>query len=205
MSIAQPGGIAPAASTRRAAAPLATGGFLLLAGALFAVPFLLSSKAQEFDDFFANLFAAPLFALVGGLIYLFALRRFGLSILQFLALIVINLVVLSSSVWLPGVLHAQIAPTTAVILAVDAALLFIIGALVAGTRGQLGVWTQGLILSLAAGVVLAVIYYFFGGQVVVFYTPRPSVPPFLNLVTFFATIVLAVAVYFIGRRWGRTQ
>jgi len=65
MSIAQPGGIAPAARSRHTAAQLATGGFLLLAGAIFATPFLFNTRAQENDVFFANLFLAPLISLLG--------------------------------------------------------------------------------------------------------------------------------------------
>src|SRR5262245_49929138 len=69
MSIAQPGGIAP---SRHAVAQFATGGSLLIAGALFAAPFLLNGRALENDVFLSNLFLAPLISLLGSLLYLLA-------------------------------------------------------------------------------------------------------------------------------------
>jgi hypothetical protein len=137
MSIAQPGGIAPAAPSRHSVAQLATGGFLLLAGALFATPFLLNTRAQENDVFFANLFLAPLISLLGTLLYLFALRRLGLSILLLLALLVLNVAALTGWLWIPVSIPQRFA-LIAALLAVDAVLLFIIGALVGGTRGLAG-------------------------------------------------------------------
>jgi drug/metabolite transporter (DMT)-like permease len=101
MSIAQPGGIAPTASSCHTVALLASGGFLLLAGALFATPFLLNTRSQENDVFLANLFLAPLISLVGSLLYLVALRRLGLSILPLLALLVLNVAALTGWLWIP--------------------------------------------------------------------------------------------------------
>jgi hypothetical protein len=200
MSIAQPGGIAPASSSRRPVAQLATGGFLLLAGALFEAPFLLSSRAQQFDDFFTNLFLAPLFALVGSVFYLLALRRLGLSLAPLLALFLISLVAVTGIAWVPVSTPQRFLLIVALVMA-DAALLFIVGALVARARGLLGVWTQGLVLALVAAAALTVIYYFFGGQVLVFYELKPSLPPYLNGVTLGATAALAALAYLFGWRW----
>jgi hypothetical protein len=211
MSIAQPGGIAPAVPSRHTVAQLATGGFLLLAGALFAAPFLLNDRAQGNDVFLTNLFLAPLISLVGSLLYILALRRLGLSIPLVLILILVNLAVLTSWLWLPQVTSQGVAlaegvfAALPVILLVDAALLFLVGALVAGARGQWGAWSQGLVLALVASVALTVIYYFFGGQYLAFGETSSSLPPYLNATALIATVALAVVVYLLGWRWGRAQ
>jgi hypothetical protein len=202
MSIAQPGGIAPAALSRYTVAQLASGGFLLLAGALFATPFLLNDRAQENDVFFGNLFLAPVISLVGSLLYLLALRRLGLSILPLLALLVLNVAALTGWLWIP-ISVPQRFMLIAMLLAGDAVLLFIVGALIAGTRGQLGSWAQAFVLALVAGAVLAVIYSFFGGQYLAFGETSSSLPPYLNGTALLATVGLAIAVYVFGWFWGR--
>jgi hypothetical protein len=211
MSIAQPGGIAPATPSRHAIAQLATGGFLLLAGALFAAPFLLNSGAQGNDVFLTNLFLAPLIALLGGLLYILALRRLGLSVVLVLILIAVNLAALTSWLWLPQVTSNGVAlaigvlASLPVILLVDAALLFLLGALVAWTHGQWDAWTWGILLALVTGGALAVVYSFFGGQYLAFGEKTSSLPPYLNGVTLGATGALAALAYLLGWRWSRPQ
>ena len=85
----------PAALSRHVVAQLTTGGFLLFAGALFSAPFLLSSGASGNDVFLTNLFLAPLISLLGGLLYILALRRLGLSFALMLILIAINVTTLT--------------------------------------------------------------------------------------------------------------
>jgi hypothetical protein len=55
------------AGLRAATALLATGGFALLAGAVFLLPFALSAYAIQNDVYMSNLFLAPLFILAGGI------------------------------------------------------------------------------------------------------------------------------------------
>jgi hypothetical protein len=200
MSIAQPGGIAPAALSRHTLAQLATGGFLLLAGALFALPFLLNTRAQENDVFFGNLFLAPLISLLGSILYLIALRGFGLSIAWLVALLVINMAALTGWLWLPQ-FTSQSIPLIAVILAADAVLLFSVGALLAGAGGLSGPWARGLVLALVAGGALAVIYYFFGGQYLAAGETSSSLPPYLNTIALIATAALAALTYLLGWLW----
>ncbi len=50
---------------RHALAPLAAGAYLLLAGAVFYSPFLLSPYAIQNDVFLSNYFASPAFAVLG--------------------------------------------------------------------------------------------------------------------------------------------
>jgi hypothetical protein len=208
MSIAQPGGIAPAAPSRHAVAQLATGGFLLLAGALFATPFLLNSSATGNDVFLTNLFLAPLISLLGSLLYILALRRLGLSIALILLLIALNLAALTSWLWLPQVasngvdLAIGVLASLPVILLVDAALLFLIGALVARTHGQWDAWTRGILLALVTGGALAVVYSFFGGRYLAEGETTSRLPPYLNGVTLGATATLAALAYLLGWRWG---
>jgi hypothetical protein len=209
MTIAQSGAVR--STSPHAAAQLAAGGFLLLAGALFATPFLLSGRAQENDVFLINLFLAPLISLLGSLLYIVALRRLGLSVVLVLILIAVNLAVLTSWLWLPqitsnGVVLAMgVLALLPVILLVNAALLFLIGALVAGTQRRGNAWTQGMSLALATGSALAVVYSFFGGQYLAFGEKTSSLPPYLNGATLAATAALAVLAYLFGRRWGRPQ
>jgi hypothetical protein len=208
MSVAQPGGIAPATPSRHVVAQLATGGFLLLAGALFAVPFLLNSRATGNDVFMANLFLAPLISLAGSLLYLLALRRLGLSFALMLILIAINLATLTSWLWLPQVasngvdLALGVLASLPVSLLVDAALLFLIGALIARTHGQLDAWTRSMLLALVTSGALAVIYSFFGGRYLAEGETTSSLPPYLNEVTLGATAALAALAYVLGWRWG---
>jgi hypothetical protein len=208
MSIAQPGGIAPGAPSRHAVAQLAVGGFLLLAGALFATPFLLNSGASGNDVFMTNLFLAPLISLVGSLLYLFTLRRLGLSLALMLILIAINLAALTSWLWLPQVTSNGVALAIGVLaslpvaLLVDAALLFFIGALVARTHRQLDAWTRSILLALMTSGALAVVYSFFGGKYLAFGETSSSLPPYLNGVTLGATAALAALAYLFGWRWG---
>jgi hypothetical protein len=204
MSVAQPGGIAPATPSRHALAQLATGGFLLLAGALFAAPFLLNSRAQENDVFFTNLFLAPLIALLGGVLYLIALRGFGLSNAWLVALLVINVAALTGWLWLPQFTSQGIS-LVSMMLAADAILLFSVGALLAGARGLVGPWALGLILALVFGAALAAIYYFFGGQYLAAGETSSSLPPYLNAIALVATAVLAVLTYLLGWLWGRVR
>lgn len=204
MSIAQPSGIAPATPSRHALAQLATGGFLLLAGALFSAPFLLNGRAQENDVFFTNLFLAPLISLLGSILYLIALRGFGLSIAWLLALLVINVAALTGWLWLPQFTSQSIS-LVAVILAADAILLFSVGALLAAARGLAGPWALGLLLALLASAALAAIYYFFGGQYLAAGESSSSLPPYLNTITLAATAVLAVLTYLVGWLWGRAR
>ena len=204
MSIAQPGGIAPATPSRHVVAQLATGGFLLLAGALFALPFLLNSRAQENDVFLTNLFLAPLISLLGSVLYLIALRGFGLSIAWLVALLVIAVAALTGWLWLPQ-FTSQSIPLVAVILAADAILLFSVGALLAAPQGLSGPWALGLILALVAGAALAVIYYFLGGQYLAAGETSSSLPPYLNTIALVATAVLAVLTYLLGWLWGRAR
>ena len=77
MSVAQPGGIAPGTASHHVIAQLAAGGFLLLAGALFAAPFLLDPRAGGNDVFGTNQVLAPLISLLGSVLYVLALRRLG--------------------------------------------------------------------------------------------------------------------------------
>ena len=210
MSIAQSS--APAQTmSRHTVALLASGGFLLLAGALFATPFLLSSRAQENDVFLANLFLAPLISLLGGLLYIVALRRLGLSIVLMIALLTLDLAILTSWFWLPQIssngvgLAIGILGLLPMILLVDAALLFIVGALVAGVRRQWNAWTQGMALALVTSSALAVVYSFFGGQYLAFGEKTSSLPPYLNAVTLIATAVLAILAYLIGWLWSRPR
>jgi hypothetical protein len=204
MSIAQPSGIAPATPSRHTLAQLATGGFLLLAGALFSAPFLLNGRAQENDVFFTNLFLAPLISLLGSILYLIALRGFGLSIAWLLALLVINVAALTGWLWLPQFTSQSIS-LVAVILAADAILLFSVGALLAAARGLAGPWALGLLLALLASAALAAIYYFFGGQYLAAGESSSSLPPYLNTITLAATAVLAVLTYLVGWLWGRAR
>jgi hypothetical protein len=197
MSIAQPGGIAPAALSRHTVAQLASGGSLLLAGALFATPFLLNTRAQENDVFFTNLFLAPLISLLGSLLYLFALRRLGLSILPLLALLIINLAALTGWLWIP-ISTPQRFALIAALLAADAVLLVIVGALVAGMRRQWGAWALATLLALLASAALAVIYLFFGGQYLAFGETASSLPPYLNITALLAAVGLAIVVYMFG-------
>jgi hypothetical protein len=208
MSIAQPGGIAPAAPSRHIVAQLATGGFLLLAGALFALPFLLSSGATANDVFMSNLFLAPFISLLGSLLYILALRRLGLSFALMLILIAINLAALTSWLWLPQVasngveLAIGVLASLPVALLVEAALLFLVGALVARTHGQWDTWTRGILLALVTGGALAVVYSFFGGHYLADGETTSSLPPYLNEVTLGATVALASLAYVLGWRWG---
>jgi hypothetical protein len=204
MSIAQPGGIASATPSRHALAQLATGGFLLLAGALFAAPFLLSGRAQENDVFLTNLFLAPLIALLGSVLYLIALRGFGLSIAWLVALLVINVAALTGWLWLPQ-FTSQSIPVVGVILAADAILLFSVGALLAAARELAGPWALGLLLAILAAAALAAIYYFFGGQYLAAGETSSSLPPYLNTIALVATAVLAVLTYLVGWLWGRAR
>ncbi len=204
MSIAQPGGIASAIPPRHVLAQLATGGFLLLAGALFAAPFLLNPRAQENDVFLTNLFLAPLLSLLGNLLYLIALRRLGLSLPLLLALVALNLVAITSWLWLPP-LTPQGIPLTAVMIAVDAVLLFVIGALVAAAHGLRSVWAQGILLAIAAGASLAVIYGFFGGQYLAFGETTSSLPPYVNITALLAAAGIAIMVYLLGWFRGRVR
>jgi hypothetical protein len=202
MSIAQPGGVARAATSRHVVAQLATGGFLLLAGALFATPFLLNDRAQQNDIFLTNLFLAPLISLLGSLLCLLALRRLGLTLPLVLALLVVNVAALTGWVWLPQFTTKSI-PLVAVTLVADAALLFIIGALVAGARGQWGAWGGGAVLAAVAGGALAVIYFLFGDYFLAFGETSSSLPPALNVTTLIATVALGALVYWLGWLWGR--
>jgi len=204
MSIAQPGGIAPAATSHHAVALLATGGFLLLAGALFAAPFLLNTGAQQNDVFLTNLFLAPLFSLLGSLLYIVALRRLGLSILLTFVLLLVSLIALTGWLWLPLSTTPSISLLALTLLA-DAALLFIVGALVAGTHRQWDAWTRGMALALVAGAALAVIYSYLGGQYLAFGETTSSLPPYLNEVTLIASVALAALVYWLGWLWGRSH
>ncbi|HEU0028060.1 MAG TPA: hypothetical protein VFQ25_13175 [Ktedonobacterales bacterium] len=61
------GGAGRAPGLRVASALLAAGGFALLAGAVFLLPFALSPYAIQNDVYMANLFLAPLFILAGGI------------------------------------------------------------------------------------------------------------------------------------------
>ncbi len=64
---------APAAHrgpSRLAVASLAMGGYLLLAGIVFQSPFLRASRAIQNDVFLTNLFIAPLYCVLGGLLLL---------------------------------------------------------------------------------------------------------------------------------------
>jgi hypothetical protein len=148
---------------------------------------------------------------VGSLLYILALRRLGLSLPLTLVLILVNLATLTSWLWLPQVTPQGVAlaegvfAALPVILLVDAALLFLVGALVAGPQGQRGTWTQEVVLSLAASVALAVIYYFFGGHYLAFGETSSSLPPYLNATTLIATVILAAVVYVLGWRWSRAQ
>jgi hypothetical protein len=204
MSIAQPGGIAPTATSRHAVALLATGGFLLLAGALFAAPFLLNTRTQENDVFLTNLFSAPLFSLLGTLLYLLALRRFGFSTALTILALVVSLIALTGWLWLPLFTTPSISLLALTLLA-DAALLFIVGALVAGTHRQWDAWTRGMALALVAGTALAVIYSYFGGQYLAIGETTSSLPPYLNEVTLIASVALAALVYWLGWLWGRSH
>jgi hypothetical protein len=203
MSIAQEGASAQTAP-RHVVALLASGGFLLLAGALFATPFLLSSRAQENDVFLTNLFLAPLISLLGSPLYIFALRRMGLSIMFMLALLLVYLAVLTTWFWFPP-LSAHGISAVGPILAADAALLFIAGALVAGTHRQWNAWTQGMALALVTSSALAVVYSFFGGRYLAFGETSSSLPPYLNAVTLITTAAFAVLAYVLGWRWGRSR
>jgi hypothetical protein len=203
MSIAQEGSSAHITS-RHAVALLASGGFLLLAGALFAAPFLLSSRAQENDVFLANLFLALPIALLGSLLYIFALRRLGLSVMLILALLAVYITALTSWLWFSP-LSARGISGVGPILAAGAALLFIAGALVAGTHRQWNAWTEGMALALITSSALAVVYSFFGGQYLAFGEKTSSLPPYLNTVTLIATAVLAALAYLLGWLWGRPR
>jgi hypothetical protein len=203
MSIAQEGGPTQTTSPH-VVALLASGGFLLLAGALFATPFLLSSRAQENDVFLANLFLAPLISLLGSQIYIFALRRMGLSVMFLLTLLAVYLAALTSWFWFPP-LSARGISAVAPILAAGAALLFIAGALVAGTHRQWNAWTQGMALALVTSSALAVVYSFFGGHYLAFGETSSSLPPYLNTVTLIATAAFAVLAYVLGWLWGRSR
>jgi hypothetical protein len=211
MSIAQPGGIASAIPSRHAVAQLATGGFLLFAGALFAAPFLLSAGASGNDVFLTNLFLAPLISLLGSLLYILALRRLGLSTGPAITLLAANLAVLTSWLWLPQVtaqgvnLAEGVLAWLPVILLVDAALLLLVGALVARARVHWDAWTRGTLLALAAGGALALVYSFFGGQYLAFGETTSRLPPYLNATALIATLVLALVVYLLGWRLGRAQ
>lgn len=210
MSIAQPGASAQTVA-RHAVALLACGGFLLLAGALFATPFLLSSRAQENDVFLVNLFLAPLISLLGGLLSLIALRRLGLSIVLMIALLTLDLAILTSWLWLPQVssngvgLAIGVLGLLPVILLVDVALLLIVGALVAGVHRQWNAWTQGMALALVTSSALAVVYSFFGGRYLAFGETSSSLPPYLNALTLIATAALAIMAYLFGWLWGRPR
>jgi hypothetical protein len=204
MSIAQPGGIAPATPSRHVLAQLATGGFLLLAGALFSAPFLLNGRAQENDVFFTNLFLAPMISLLGSILYLIALRGFGLSAAWLVALLVINVAALTGWLWLPQ-FTSQAIPLVAMMLAADAVLLFSVGALLAGARGLVGPWALGLLLALVVGAALAAIYYFFGGQYLAAGETSSSLPPYLNTIALVATAALALLTYLLGWLLGRAR
>jgi hypothetical protein len=210
MSIAQQGGAVRSASPH-AVAQLAVGGFLLLAGALFATPFLLNSRAQENEVFLINLFLAPLISLLGSLLYILAMRRLGLSVLLTIVLLALNLATLTSWLWLPQVasngvvLAIGILGVLPVMLLVDAALLFLIGALVAWTQRQWDAWTRGMLLALVAGSALAVVYSFFGGHYLAVGEKTSSLPPYLNATALIAAVALAALAYLLGWRWGRAQ
>jgi hypothetical protein len=211
MSMAQPGEIAPATASHHVIAQLATGGFLLLAGALFAAPFLLNAGASGNDVFITNSALAPLISLVGSVLYLLALRRLGLPIALMLALLIVNLAVLTSWLWLPqlpdpGVgLAIGVLALLPVILLVDAALLFLISALVAARHRQWTSWRWGVLLAVAACAALAVIYYFCGGQYLAFGETSSSLPPYLNAVVLLATVGIAVALYLLCWLWSHAQ
>jgi hypothetical protein len=210
MTIAQQGAAARSASPH-ILAQLATGGFLLLAGALFAAPFLLNAGATGNDVFLINLFLAPLISLLGSLLYILALRHLGLSVALMLILIAVNLAALTSWLWLPQVTRNGVAlaigvlASLPVILLVDAALLFLIGALLAGTHGQWDAWTRGILLALVTGSALAVVDSFFGGQYLAEGEKTSSLPPYLNATALIATAALAALAYLLGWRWGRAQ
>jgi hypothetical protein len=211
MSIAQPGGIAPATASHHVIAQLATGGFLLLAGTLFAAPLLLDPRAGGNDVFGANQVLAPLISLLGSVLYVLALRRLGLPIALMLTLLIVNLAVLTSWLWLPqlpdpGVgLAIGVLALLPVILLVDAALLFLIGALVAARHRQWISWRWGVLLAAAAGAALAVIYYFFGGQYLAFGETSSSLPPYLNAGVLLATVAIALALYLLCWLWSHAQ
>jgi hypothetical protein len=181
---------------------------LLLAGALFELPFLLDGRAGGNDVFLINLLLSPFITLLGGLLYILALRRLGLSLGLMSLLLVLNLALLTSWLWLPQVTPQGVALAIAVlggipgILLLDAALLFAVGALVATRHAQRGVWTRAALLAITAGALLAVIYYFFGGSFLAYGETSRSLPPYLNGVVLEATLALTIVVYLLVWLWG---
>ena len=106
--------------------------------------------------------------------------------------------------WLPVSMPQRFALIAGLLLA-DAVLLFVVGALLAGSRGLLGPWATALVLALVAGAALTVIYYLFGGQFLMLGETSSSLPPYLNGTALLATVGLALAVYAFGWYWSRIR
>jgi hypothetical protein len=56
-----------------------------------------------------------------------------------------------------------------------------------------------------AGIALALLYFFFGGQFLAFGETSSSLPPYLNGTMLLATVGLAVVVYVFGWFWSRVR
>jgi len=141
--------VAHGAMRRFAGASLALGGYLLLTGALFLSPFLLSQNAIANDVFMANLFIAPVYVVLGILLFL------------------------------------------------------------GGLLGARGNWRTGwgsspwqaLLLALAGGGVLLLVYALSGSRYYAFGETVSSLPPYLNLPVFLVSLALGAAIFLLGWLW----
>jgi len=74
-----PGHTNPSGGGRASVALLALGGYFVLAGGIFYLPFALSPNAIQNDVYMTNLFLAPVFVLGGVLLLLVGLALFARS------------------------------------------------------------------------------------------------------------------------------
>src|SRR5262249_31402834 len=145
--------------SRATTAWLATGAYAMLAGAVFAAPFLLNARSQQNDVFFTNLFVAPALFSLGLIAFIASWHGLGLKGWSTVAVFAATQVLLAVLLFLLGG-RSGLAPLPALaaIQLADVPALVIVSSLIAGTRGHLDAWRRALLLAVAGAGAMTLIY-----------------------------------------------
>lgn len=187
---------------RASVAGLATGGALMLSGAVFLIPFLVSDRAGQNDVFMGNLFLGPPFWLAGSTLLIASLAGLGLRAWMTVGLAVANLLLVSlAALVLSRGGLGGISGVAAVVVA-DVGALLVASALVAGTRGWWATWGRGMVLAAACAGIVTLAYVLLGGRYYAFGETSSSLPPYLEMPVVAIALGMGALAGALGWVWG---
>lgn len=189
--MAAPGRIDSRPARAGYAVALASGGYLMIMGAVFLAPFLMDPRAQQNDVFLTNLFIGPLFLAAGSALFWGSMASLGVGMLALVVSWLANLLLVAAATWAASAIGADSIPAWAALTALDVLFLVAASSAVFWRPGHLSIWVEGLLVAAAMASAATLCYFALGGRYLAAGEVASNLPPYLNLTVIMLSVLLA--------------